>query len=157
MYSTISNVHTSNWCEVEIPFRKCGLLFYLPVNGSCSRESSPEIQQILDASRSCPSCGGSHGLDYQYNLTYKECLSKVCSKGCLHNGHPLQHAACEHDEEAPYFTISKLGNNKSIPLVKSMNSGSSSIGTQISLISKSALQSLHVHKGKILQIEINQI
>ena len=82
------------------------------------------------------------------NLTYKDGLSKVCSKGCLHNGHPLHHAACKHINKAPSFIVSKLGNNKSIPLVESIDTGSSSIGiqydlgSQISLISKSALQSL---------------
>ena len=76
---------------------------------------------------------------------------------------PYTHAACKHDDKAPSFIVTKLGNNKSIPLVESMDTGSSSIsiqydlGSQISLISKSALQSLPsdmYKKGRSSQVNL---
>ena len=67
-------------------------------------------------------------------------------KGCLHTEYPLHHAACKHNNQAPSFT--KLGSNKSIPLVESIDIDSSSLciqyylGSQMSLIYKSTLQGL---------------
>ena len=60
----------------------------------------------------------------------------------------MNRAACKHSNEAPSYTVSILGSNKSIPLVETHCFGSPSIGIQndtgcqLSLISKSALQVL---------------
>ena len=68
--------------------------------------------------------------------------------GCVHNGVPLNQHVCIHSDHTPSFTVSKLGSNRSIPLVESVDTGSSSIsiqydlGSQLSLISKSALRNL---------------
>ena len=67
---------------------------------------------------------------------------------CEHDGVPLNQHACMHSNHTPSITISKLGSNRFIPLVESVDTGSSSIGiqydlgSQLSLISSSTLQKL---------------
>ena len=86
-------------------------------------------------------------LPMQVNLLQR-CIQLVCPMGCEHDGAPLHQHACMHSNHTPSFTISKLGSNKSIPLVDSVDTGSSSIGiqydlgSQLSLISRSTLQEL---------------
>ena len=78
--------------------------------------------------------------------------SVVCEIGCKLNGLPVNKFACMHNDQTPTFTVSKLGSNKSIPLVESIDTDTSSLGihydlgSQISLISKSALQNLSPDK-----------
>ena len=66
----------------------------------------------------------------------------------MHDGIPVHIRACMHSNQTPTFTVSKVGNDKSIPLVENIPLGNISlgiqydIGCQLRLISQSALQSL---------------
>ena len=66
----------------------------------------------------------------------------------MHNGIHIHRWACMHSNQAPTVSISKVGSNRSIPLVENIPLGSSSLGIQyntgcqLSLISQSALQAL---------------
>ena len=116
--------------------------------------SSADIIQIINITRTCPSCSNSHPINHQCKTTFKDGRSRFCAKGCKHNGYPLHFAACKHNDEAPSCTISvnKIDASgdaeRSIPLVETMTIGSASIGIQydtgcqMSLIPKSVLQQL---------------
>ena len=92
---------------------------------------SAEILQILAASRSFPSCGGSHmSLDYQCKLIFRDGSSKGCSKGCKHNGYPVHKDACKHSDQAPSVTVSKVSSDRSVPLVETLKIYSEVIGIQ---------------------------
>ena len=110
--------------------------------------SSPELISIIDTTRTCPTCGCIHPIAYQCKTVSNEGRFQICPKGCKHNGYPLYHASCKHSDEAPSYTISKVGYDKSIPLVENIYFGSTSIGIQyetgcqLSLISRSGLQPL---------------
>ena len=113
---------------------------HFTLNSSCGVDklSSTDIMKTINTAKVCHSCAYGHAVAFH-------CTSKICTKGCTHDGFPLHGAACKHSDEAPSFTVSKLGSNKSIPLVESIDTGSSTIGiqydlgSQLSLISKSAL------------------
>ena len=66
----------------------------------------------------------------------------------MHDGIPVHRCACMHSNQAPTVSISKVGSDRSIPLVENIPLGSSSLGIQydtgcqLSLISQSALQAL---------------
>ena len=109
---------------------------------------SPDILQIISDTKACSSCANVHEPSFQCKLTYHKCASKVCPMGCEHDGVPLNQHACINGDHTPSFTVSKLGSNRSIPLVESVDTGSSSIGiqydlgSQLSLISRSTLRNL---------------
>ena len=102
----------------------------------------------MNASRSCPFCSFSHCVDSNCRPTYWDGTSKACTKGCQHNGHLLNHAACMHNNEKPFFKVSKVGSDKSIPMMESLLTSSTSLeiqydsGCWLNLISKSILQLL---------------
>ena len=118
--------------------------FALNYRWGVAKLSSPYILQIISDTKACPSCANVHEPSFQCKLG----ASKVCPMGCEHNGIPLNQHVCEHSNHTPSFTVSKLESNRSIPLVESVDTGSSSIGiqydlgSQLSLISRSTLQKL---------------
>ena len=81
--------------------------------------------KTMDDARVCPSCCCNHQIDFHCKPTFLDSSNRICSKNCTRN-------ACKHDE-APSFTVSKLGSNKSIPLVESIDKDSSSFGIQYDL------------------------
>ena len=104
--------------------------------------SSQEILSTIDASRSCPSCCCQYSFNsYTADLLTRTALLKLVEI-------PYTMLLVNTTYEASSFTVSKLGSNKSTPLVESIDTASSSIGIQydlgcqLSLISKSALQGL---------------
>ena len=64
------------------------------------------------------------------------------------DGHPLNYAACKHSDETPSITVSKVGPDKFISMMDSLETTSALLeiqydtGCQFSLISKSVLQLL---------------
>ena len=139
------------------PMRPCSLCTYKNFDAShytLSKEcgvrklSSADIIKIMDITRSCPSCGNGHAISFQCRTTFDNNESRFCTKGCKHNGYPLHYAACKHHDETPSYTVSKVGSDRSIPLVENIYLGSTSVGIQydtgcqLSLISRSALQTL---------------
>ena len=110
--------------------------------------SSPDILKIIFDTKSCLSCANVHEPSFQCKLTFYNGASMVCPMGCEYDGVPLQQHAYMHSNHTPFFTVSKLGSNRSIPLVESVDTGSSSIGiqndlgSQLSLISRSTLREL---------------
>ena len=123
---------------------------HFSLNFDCegAKLSSPDILKLISSSKVCPSCTYLHNPSYHCKQVFFDGTSKICPKGCTHDGLPLHWTACKHSNETLSFTVSKLGSNKSIPLVESIDMGSLSIGiqydlpSQLSLISKSALQHL---------------
>ena len=63
--------------------------------------SSVDIIKIIDITRTCPSCGNGHPINYQCRPTFNDGQSRFCAKGCKHNGYPLHFAACKHKDESP--------------------------------------------------------
>ena len=66
----------------------------------------------------------------------------------MHDGIPVHRCICMHSNQALTISISKVGSNRSIPLVENIPLVSSYLGIQydtccqLSLISKSTLQAL---------------
>ena len=110
--------------------------------------SSKEIIKTMDDAKVCPTCCCKHRSDYNCSTNYRNGDSRICSKKCSHNSHPLNHYACKHNDEAPTVSVSKVGSERSIPLVENLNLGHLFIGIQydtgcqLSLISRSVLQTL---------------
>ena len=71
-----------------------------------------------------------------------------CVPGCKHDGFQVQHKACMHSNQIPAVTVSKIGSDRSIPLVENVPMGEFSLGIQydtdcqINLIPLSALRIL---------------
>ena len=59
--------------------------FTCSVKWEVKKLSDPEIMQIMDTSRLCPSCGCFHRFDFHLRVVFKDCSSKTCPKGCKHN------------------------------------------------------------------------
>ena len=91
---------------------------YFPLTDKCgvSKLSSTKILLLLDYYKSCPTCPGSHGQDFHCKLTFRDDSSKVCSKGCKHNGYQLHKFAWKHCDQVPSVTVSNLSFDRSIPL-----------------------------------------
>ena len=107
------------------PHKPCSLCSYkgfkeqqYPLSNRCGikKLSSHEILKIMDATRSCPFCPLAHSSNYTWVSTRQDDASKSCSKGCIHNGHPVNYAACKHSDKTPSITVSKVGSDKSIPI-----------------------------------------
>ena len=102
----------------------------------------------MDDARVCPSCCCKHGRDFKCNPFIKDESSRICTKKCSHNNRPLNRFACKHNDEAPTVSVSKVGSERSIPLLENLDLGHLSLGIQydtgcqLSLISKSVLQTL---------------
>ena len=103
---------------------------HYPLNPDCgaSKLSSPEILKIISDSKVCPSCIYMHDPAFPCRLTFHNGASKVCTRGCQHDGFPVHRRACMHNNHTPTVSVSKVSFNKYIPLVESVNTGSSSIG-----------------------------
>ena len=99
----------------------------------------------MDTTRSCPTCTLADSINYPCVSTRRDETSKACSKGCIHNRHPLNYAACKHSAKTPSITISKVGSDKSIPMMETSETSPAPLdiqndsGCQFSLIYKSAL------------------
>ena len=89
-----------------------------------------EIISIITVTRTCPSCGCNPHVAYQCKTVFNDGRSRVCPKGCKHNGYPLHHPACKHSDRAPSctVTVNKFDAKRSIPLVETVNIGSVPIG-----------------------------
>ena len=51
--------------------------------------NSTEIIRIIDATRTCPSCGCLHSISQQCRTVFPNGRSKICTKGSKHNGYCL--------------------------------------------------------------------
>ena len=123
----VKQVHVNNQTRPEYhfnalirntPHKPCSLCSYkgfedqhYPLSKRCGvkKLSYQEILKIIDATRSCPTCALAHFINYTCVSTWQDGTSKSCSKGCIHNGHPLNYAACKHSDERPSITVSKVG------------------------------------------------
>ena len=136
------------------PHKPCSLSVYkgfeaqhYPLNNRCGvkKVSSQEIQTIMETKRSYPTCAIAHSIYNHCVSTRRDGASKACSNGCIHNEHPLNYADCKHSDERPSITFSKVGSNKSIPIMETLETSPAPLdiqydsGCQFSLISKSPL------------------
>ena len=102
----------------------------------------------MDETKVCISCGCGHHAEYLCKHTFPNGNSKICTKNCTHNGLPLNHHTCKHSNNTPTVLVSKVGSDRSIPLVENIVFGIHSLGIQhdtgcqLSLISRSALQTI---------------
>ena len=107
--------------------------------------SSPNILKIISDTKVCPSCTHVHDPSYKCKLTFFNSASKVCPKGCKHDGFPLYRHACMHSNQTPSVFVSKVASDRSIPLVETIPMGAFTMGIQydtgcqLSLISLLAL------------------
>ena len=123
---------------------------HYPLNVHCGvgKLSSPDIIKIISDNHLCPSCTHQHEPYFRCKLTYYNGYSKICSKGCLHDGLPVHRRACMHSNQTPSVTVSKASINKSVPMVENIFVGNSQMGIQydtgcqLSLISQSALSTI---------------
>ena len=114
------------------------------LNLSCrvAKLSSPDILKLIFDNKVCPSCTHPHDPAYHCRLTFHSGASKVCPRGCMHNSVPVHRRACMHSNQAPTVSISKVGSNRSIPLVENIPLVTSSLriqydtGCELSLISQ---------------------
>ena len=124
---------------------------HYPLNVHCGvgKLSSPDIIKIISDNHLCPSCTHQHEPNFRCKLTHYNGYSKVCSKGCLHDGLPIHRRACMHSNQTPSVTVSKVATDKSVPLVEDIQMGQIILGVQydtgcqLSIISRSALENLH--------------
>ena len=101
--------------------------------------------KILDTTRSCPTCTYPIlSITTVYPLAEMEPLRHV-PRDAIHNGHPLHYAACKHSDETPSITVSKVGSDKSITMMETLETSPAPLdiqydsGCQFRLISKSTL------------------
>ena len=121
---------------------------HYPLNRDCgvAKLSSLDILKIISDNNLCPTCTYSNDPAYKCKQIFFSGKSKVCTKGCMHDGIPVHICACMHSNHTPTFTVSK--GDKSVPLVENIPVGNISLGIQydtgcqLSLISQSAFQSL---------------
>ena len=113
-----------------------------------SKLSSPEILKLIADNGLCFICTQAHTPGYKCRTTYNKGVSKVCPKGCLEKGIPVHKKACMHNNQAPFTSVSKVGADRSVPLVETILLGNTPIGIQydtgcqLSLISRSALSKI---------------
>ena len=74
--------------------------------------SSKEIIKTMDDAKVCPTCCCKHRSDYNCSTNYRNGDSRICSKKCSHNSHPLNHYACKHNDEAPTVSVSNPGTQR---------------------------------------------
>ena len=123
---------------------------HYPLSRYCgiTKLSSKEILQILKKANACFTCGNQHSNSVDCQSTYPSGDTKACRKGCIHDGIPVHHKICKHNDESPSITVSKVGSNKTIPMMDVLTVGSTKLnvqydtGCQISLITTSALKLL---------------
>ena len=136
---------------------RCGLCTYKnfknrhwPFSFACGvkKLSSSQIIQLLSKSNSCPTCGISHPPCGNCASTFPNGATKICKRCCLHDGMPLNRAASKHNDETSSATVSKVGSDKSIPMVENMMVDLTYLdiqydtGCQLSLINLTALKLL---------------
>ena len=96
----------------------------------------------------CLTCGFQHSSNADCQSTFPYGSPKACRKGCLHDGVPVNLAICKHNDESLSLTVSKVGSNKTIPMMDILTVKSVQLdvqydtGCQISLITTSALKLL---------------
>ena len=149
--------HHSSGAPIQTPRHPCTLCTakgfqsdHFPLNLNCgvAKLSSPDILKLISNNKVCPSCTHTHDPAYRCRLPFHTGASKVCPKGCKHDGLPVHHRACMHSNQTPTASISKVGFDRFIPLVDNILLGAFSLGIQyntgcqLSLISQSALQAL---------------
>ena len=109
------------------------------------RLSSSEILKLISDNNLCFTCTQAHRSSFKCKLTLMNGTSRVCTKGCLQHGVPVNKRACMHNNQAHFVTVPKVGANQSVPLVETLNLGWTKVGIQydtgcqLSLISRSAL------------------
>ena len=112
------------------------------------RLSSPEILKLISDNNLCFTCTQAHGSSFKCKLTLMNGTSRVCTKGCLQHGVPVNKRACMHNNQAHFVTVPKVGANQSVPLVETLNLGWTKVGIQydtgcqLSLSSRSALSTI---------------
>ena len=122
--------------------------FSLSKHCGSGKLSSPEIFKLISNNNLCFTCTQAHGNSYKCKLTLTNGTSRVCTKGCLQHGVPVNRRACMHSNQAHFVTIPKVSANQSVPLVETLNLGGTKIGIQydtgcqLSLISRSALSTI---------------
>ena len=122
--------------------------FSLSKHCGSGRLSSPEMFKLISDNNLCFTCTQAHGKSYKCKLTLTNGTSRVCTKGCLQHGVPVNKRACMHSNQAHFVTIPKVSANQSVPLVETLNLGGTKIGIQydtgcqLSLISRSALSTI---------------
>ena len=92
--------------------------------------SSPDILKLISDNKVCPTCTHAHDPNYRCALNFHSGASKVCTRGCVLDNIPVHLRACMNSNQAPNVSISKVGSNRSIPLVENIPLGSSSLGIQ---------------------------
>ena len=123
---------------------------HFPLSGRCgvTKLSSAEIVGLLGKTKACPTCGFKHGVSGRCYDKFQNGNPKACSKGCLHDSIPLHQLICKHNDQSPSITVSKVGADKSIPMMDTIKIGSAILdvqydtGCQLSIITTSALKSL---------------
>ena len=151
------NSYMPAWNNQDRPRRPCPLCsikgfewYHYPLNWKCGvkKLSSTEIIKTVDDARVCHNCCRNHQIDFHCKPTFWDGTSRVCTKKCSHNGHPLNRFACKHNKEAPTVSVSKVWSDRSIPLVENITLGCLSLGIQydtgcqLSHISRSVLRTL---------------
>ena len=108
--------------------------------------SSPDILKLIADNGLCFTCTQAHHTPgYKCRTTYNNGMSKVCPKGCLERGIPVNKKACMHNNQTPFISVSKVGADRSVSLVETILLDNTPIGIQydtgcqLSLISRSAL------------------
>ena len=120
---------------------------HFPLSWKCGvkKLSSSEIIKTVDDAKVCPSCCCNHQVNFHCKPTLQDGTNMICPKKCSHNGYPLNCLACKHNDKDPTISISKVGSDRSIPLVENIILGHLSLGIQydtgcqLSLISRSML------------------
>ena len=92
--------------------------------------SSLDILKIISDTKVCPSCTHAHEPNFECKLTFFNGASKVCPKGCKHNGFLLHGHACMHSNHTPSFSVSKVASNRSITLAENIPMGAFTLGIQ---------------------------
>ena len=138
-------------------FKPCALCSYkgfveqhYPLSIWCGvgKLSSNEILQVTKATKTCTVCVLAHSVNIMCYPNHLNGTPKTCSKRCQHNRGSLHAAACMHSNQSPSITVSKVGSNKSILMMETLENSPApndiqyDSGCQFSLISKSAIQLL---------------
>ena len=87
---------------------------HYPLNWRCGVKvlCSKEIIKTMDDAKVCPTCCLNHQSAYSCPTSFRDGNSRVCTKKCSHNGHPLNRNACKHNDEAPTVSVSNPGTQR---------------------------------------------
>ena len=86
----------------------------LSKNWGVGKLSSEYIIKIMDKAKVCVSCGCGHQTGYLCKLNFPDGNSNICTKNCTQNGLLLNCHACNHSENTPTVSVSKIGSDRSM-------------------------------------------